>query len=193
MTYPRRCGGGGLDIGCLKKMNSDRLRKSLLAMAAAFVLLPAGHSLAQQPRAPAADPAAAAGDIADFFSQVGDQIYEDCIFELSQEQLEVQQSLIEGLHKARSYQLSCEAACRKTDSAPQTLRQMPADQRAGESGTSNCGYPASRRKKPEVRAALPKIPSAKPTSTAPSCRPESVAAMGLRAERRLRHDSTQRL
>ncbi len=80
-----------MDIGCLKKMNSGRFRKSLLALVAAFVLLPASHSLAQQPKAPAADPAAAAGDIADFFGQVGDQIYEDCIFELSQEQLEVQQ------------------------------------------------------------------------------------------------------
>ena len=88
-----------MDIGYLKTMNSGRLRKSLLALVAALVLLPAGHSLAQQPRAPAADPATAAGDIADFFSQVGDQIYEDCIFELSQEQLEVQQSLIKAYIK----------------------------------------------------------------------------------------------
>lgn len=88
-----------MDIECLKKMNGGKLRKSLLAMAAAIVWLPAGHALAQQPKAPAADPAAAAGDIADFFSQVGDQIYEDCIFELSQEQLEVQQALIKAYIK----------------------------------------------------------------------------------------------
>lgn len=44
--------------------------------------------------APAGDPSAAASDMASFFSQVGDQIYEDCIFELSEEQLEVQQALI---------------------------------------------------------------------------------------------------
>ncbi len=50
--------------------------------------------LAEQPPVPAAGSARAAGDIADFFRQVGDQIYEDCIFELSQEQLEVQQALI---------------------------------------------------------------------------------------------------
>ena len=34
--------------------------------------------------------------IADIFSQVGDQIYEDCIFELSQEQIDVQQALIQA-------------------------------------------------------------------------------------------------
>jgi hypothetical protein len=37
--------------------------------------------------------------MADFFGQVGDQIYEDCIFELSQEQREVQQALIEAYIK----------------------------------------------------------------------------------------------
>jgi hypothetical protein len=44
--------------------------------------------------------AAAAGQIADFFGEVGDQIYEDCIFELSQEQIEVQQALIAAYIKA---------------------------------------------------------------------------------------------
>ncbi|HXF54487.1 MAG TPA: DUF2778 domain-containing protein [Hyphomicrobiaceae bacterium] len=38
----------------------------------------------------------AANDIANFFSQSGDQVYEHCIFELSEEQLEVQQALIEA-------------------------------------------------------------------------------------------------
>lgn len=37
--------------------------------------------------------------MADFFRQVGDQIYEDCIFELSQEQLEIQQALIQAYIK----------------------------------------------------------------------------------------------
>ena len=53
-------------------------------------LLPSTHGTAQQPKAPNAGSAAAASEMADFFRQVGDQIYEDCIFELSQEQLEVQ-------------------------------------------------------------------------------------------------------
>ncbi len=64
---------------------------------------------AQQAKPPAAKPAPAAQQtkstgggapplaahqIADFFGKVGDQIYEDCIFELSEEQIEVQQALI---------------------------------------------------------------------------------------------------
>jgi hypothetical protein len=44
----------------------------------------------------AAGSSAAAGQIADFFSTVGDQIYEECIFELSQEQIDVQHELIEA-------------------------------------------------------------------------------------------------
>src|SRR6185295_2144624 len=43
--------------------------------------------------------AAAADQIADFFDKVGDQIYEDCIFELSEEQIEVQQALIQAYIK----------------------------------------------------------------------------------------------
>ena len=48
------------------------------------------------PDDPAAPPSAAAVDIADIFSKVGDQLYEDCIFELSQEQIEVQYALIQS-------------------------------------------------------------------------------------------------
>jgi hypothetical protein len=43
---------------------------------------------------PATGAAIAAGDIADAFSKMGDQIYEDCIFELSPEQVEVQFALM---------------------------------------------------------------------------------------------------
>ena len=67
--------------------------------AAALLLLATGHGLAEQPKTPAAPSSTAAADIADFFSQVGNRIYEHCIFELSQEQLEVQQALIEAYIK----------------------------------------------------------------------------------------------
>jgi hypothetical protein len=82
-----------------QEMNTDKLRRSVLAALAALLLLPSSHARAQQSPAPAAESAAPADDIADFFSQVGDQIYEDCIFELSEEQLEVQQALIEAYIK----------------------------------------------------------------------------------------------
>src|SRR5688572_24333156 len=80
-------------------MNNDKLRKSLFASIAVLALLPAGLALAQQSKAPAAGSAAAASEIADFFRQVGDQVYEHCIFELSQEQVEVQQALIRAYIK----------------------------------------------------------------------------------------------
>jgi hypothetical protein len=59
------------------------------------LLLPSHDGLAQQAKRDA-DAAAAANEIADFFSKVGDQIYEDCIFELSQEQVDVQRALIQA-------------------------------------------------------------------------------------------------
>ena len=80
-------------------MRTGRFLKSLFACAASLALLSVGHGVAQQPSPPPGGSAAAAGDIADFFTKVGDQIYEDCIFELSQEQLEVQQALIEAYIK----------------------------------------------------------------------------------------------
>ncbi len=76
--------------------------KAAILVALAGLLLTANSGHAQQPVKTDAKAAAglAAGQIADFFSQVGDQIYEDCIFELSQEQIEVQQALILAYIKA---------------------------------------------------------------------------------------------
>jgi hypothetical protein len=70
-----------------------RSPSALLASGLSLLLL-AGATAHAQPTKTNADPAAAAGQIADFFSKVGDEIYEDCIFELSPEQIEVQQALI---------------------------------------------------------------------------------------------------
>jgi hypothetical protein len=53
-------------------------------------------SAATSPRAVSKSPSEAAAQIADIFSKVGDQIYEDCIFELSPEQVDVQQALIKA-------------------------------------------------------------------------------------------------
>ena len=75
----------------------DQLRRLVLASAAGLLFLwPVDGSLAQHPKKTDGGSAAAAAKIADIFSQVGDQIYEDCIFELSQEQLDVQQALIQA-------------------------------------------------------------------------------------------------
>jgi hypothetical protein len=70
----------------------------MLAAVLGACLIPSASS-AQQPK-PGAAASAAANDIAHFFSQVGDQIDEDCIFELSDEQVEVQGALIQAYTKA---------------------------------------------------------------------------------------------
>jgi hypothetical protein len=79
-------------------MRRASFRTALAGLAATTALLFAGHVFAQQ-AAPAAEPPTAAADFADFFSDVGDQIYRHCIFELSEEQLEVQQALIQAYIK----------------------------------------------------------------------------------------------
>ncbi|MFM9848099.1 MAG: DUF2778 domain-containing protein [Hyphomicrobiaceae bacterium] len=77
------------------RLRLDRWRRGLIA--AALLLLLVQHvSAQQQSDAPIADSATAADHIANAFSQLGDQIYDECIFELSEEQLEVQQALIQA-------------------------------------------------------------------------------------------------
>lgn len=74
----------------------DIHRMVLAAAAAGLVLLPSSYGAAQQPQKTDPNTAAAAAQLAEIFSQVGDQIYEECIFELSPEQVEVQQALIKA-------------------------------------------------------------------------------------------------
>ena len=71
----------------------------MLASAASLLLLHSDHGLAQQAKSASPGSAAAAHEMADFFSKVGDQIYEDCIFELSDEQVEVQTALVQAYIK----------------------------------------------------------------------------------------------
>jgi hypothetical protein len=97
--------------GILRRMTRDRSKSQSLLVAGALLLLATGHGVAQQTKASATPPAmggppatdgpssTAAADIANFFSQVGNRIYEYCIFELSQEQLEVQHALVEAYIK----------------------------------------------------------------------------------------------
>jgi len=72
----------------------DHIRRTVLTSVAGLLLLPFGSCLADPARSP--DASAAAAKLAEIFSQVGDQIYEDCIFELSPEQIEVQNALTQA-------------------------------------------------------------------------------------------------
>jgi hypothetical protein len=135
---------------------------------ASLVLLPSSHGVAQQPASPPAGSAAAAGDIADFFTKVGDQIYEDCIFELSQEQLEVQQALIEAYIKqgapsaiARQFavkQIRPPKLSPKCEQIKNLSKRQPEAQAAP---------PPPAAKKPAVVAVVPKTKPEAPAPTAP--------------------------
>jgi len=72
------------------------IRRTLLTLVAGLLLLPVAHAQAQPSGKSDAGTAAAAAALADIFSKVGDQFYEDCVFELSSEQIEVQQALIQA-------------------------------------------------------------------------------------------------
>ena len=79
----------------------------LTAALGALLVLPEAGAWAQQPAHAKSQPQAQpplpsqpaqpdAHEMADVFSQVSGKIYEDCIFELSEEQMEVQQALIQA-------------------------------------------------------------------------------------------------
>ena len=72
----------------------DWTRTAALALIAVYQFLVAIPGSTQQLEPNRS--AAAAEKIAEFFSAVGDQIFEECIFELSAEQIEVQQALIKA-------------------------------------------------------------------------------------------------
>jgi hypothetical protein len=140
-------------------MDKCRFRNALFASVATFVLLPADYCLAQQANTPAAGSATAAGDIADFFSKVGNQIYEHCIFELSQEQLEVQQALIEAYIKQGASNLLARRLAVKQIHPPQLsdeCRQIKTQSKAPPPISVGTPWVVTSRK---IDAALPKISS----------------------------------
>lgn len=142
-------------------MNSENLRKSLSALVATLVLLPAGYGLAQQPNSPVAGTATAADNIADFFSQVGDQIYDDCIFELSQEQLEVQQALIKAYVKQGAPGSLARQLAVKQIQPPKLSDKCEQIKRQPKSAPSNTAAAPPAAKKPKVETVSPRIPPRK--------------------------------
>ena len=132
------------------------LRRLAPALVLALALLPENPGLAQQPKVPAAGAAAAAGDIADYFSQVGDHIYEDCIYELSQEQLDVQQALIQAYvkHGATSA-LARQLAVKQIQPPKLSDKCKQIGERPQAAPWATVTTPSSA-KKPTVVAALPK-------------------------------------
>jgi hypothetical protein len=161
-------------------MNNVRLKTSLFASVVAVALLHAGDCLAQQPKAPAAGSAAAAGDMADMFRQVGDQIYEHCIFELSQEQLEVQQALIGAyIRQGASNALARQLAVKQIRPPKLSDECKQIKEQAKGSAPVVAAAPEVEWKAPKVAVAYPKMvpksPGPGPTA-GPSAGPSSPLA-----------------
>ena len=117
-----------------------KTRKITCAAIAGVVLFSASQGSAEPTAAKAPkDFAPAADEIADIFSKLGDQIYEHCIFELSDEQIAVQQALIaayiqEGADGAAARRLAAaqiqpptlSPECERLRASPLTLPPAPA-------------------------------------------------------------------
>jgi len=123
---------------------------------AILILLPAGYGLAQQPKTPAPGSAAAAEDIANIFSQVGDQIYEYCIFELSQEQLEVQQALIGAYIKQGATASLARQLAVKQIRPPELSDECKQVKNRSKPGPWTAVATPSVVKPPKIEASLPK-------------------------------------
>jgi hypothetical protein len=136
-------------------MSNGKPRKSLLASLAMLALLPAGEVLSQQPTPTRA--ASAADEIAHVFGQVGGQVYEHCIFELSQEQIEVQQALIVAYIRAGA--------------TSALARQLAAKQIRPPKTTDECKQiRGAARSAPPAEAAAPPAPQ-------PAARPPKVTLL----------------
>jgi hypothetical protein len=143
-------------------MNNDRLRRWLVASVAMLALLPASYGLSQQP--PKTPPATAAGEIADFFSQVGDQVYGHCIFDLSQEQIEVQQALIGAYIKQGATSSLARQLAAKQIQPPKISDECKQIKNAGKTVPPFDVTITPAKKDPKV-AALPKISPKAPAPT----------------------------
>jgi len=140
----------------LGQMNRIKLIAALLLAGLALMLLPSSHGAAQQAKPTVPGPANAAGEIADFFLKVGDQIYEDCIFELSQEQVEVQQALIEAyIKQGASHSLARQLAVKQIHppKLPEECEQIKSLSKPPRPSPATA---PSVTKKPTIEAAVPK-------------------------------------
>ena len=143
----------GLALGVATNMTGANIRNLLLA-GLAMLFSSVGDGLAQDVKPPSAP--SAAGDIANFFGQVGDQIYEDCIFELSQEQVEVQQALVEAYIKQGATHVLARQLAVKQIHPPKLSAECEQMRVSSKMAAPKTVAPPSAPKKAPVVAALPK-------------------------------------
>lgn len=137
----------------------------LFSLLAALVMPPATCSLAQQPETPMPGSATAADHIANAFNQVGDQIYEECIFELSEEQLEVQVELIKAYTKHGASSAVARQLAVKQIHPPKPSEKCEQIRGSSQAAPSDWATDISVAKKRKIEASLPKARSAPPAPT----------------------------
>jgi hypothetical protein len=113
--------------------------------------------LTQQSTQVDAGSATAASEIADIFSKVGDQIYEECIFELSQEQVEVQYALTQAYIEQGASSSAARRLAATQIQPPKLSEKCEQVRRSPESLPSSWETTLSVPKKPAIVAA-PKPP-----------------------------------
>ena len=133
-----------------------------------LALQPASPCYAQHPDAPSAEAEAAAAHAVDLFGRIGDQLYqEDCIFELSPEQLEVQQALIQAyVRQGASSSNARQLAVKQIQPPMLSDRCMQVRNAAKDSSWSAVVEPPAVKKRTVV-AALPKSLAPSPLPLAP--------------------------
>ena len=136
------------------------MRQALLTAAASLLILLPGHIHAQEmpPPEAAAGAATAADQIADIFSELGDQLYEDCIFELSQEQVDVQAALIQ----AYIQQGASGPAARKLAAAQIQPPKLSAKCEQVRHAPAPAAPPEVQEASPETQDAPPEVQEASP-------------------------------
>lgn len=163
----------------LEAAHRQGLARACLALAVVLCLVCATPLMAepQGKASGSAGPSAAAAQIADIFSEVGDQIYEECIFELSPEQIEVQHALIQAyITQGAPSTLARQLAVKQiqppklSDKCEAIRRQPPAAASPWETTL------APEAKTPKLKAP-PKVAAAEPTPALP----ETPAAPNLLA------------
>jgi hypothetical protein len=147
----------------VSKTSLSRIKRTALASLTSVFLLPADCGLAQQSAKTDVGSAAAADQIADIFSKVGDQIYEDCIFELSQEQIEVQLALIQAYMRQGASGAVARRLAATQIQPPKLSARCEQVRRSPEASSSSWVTKLAIPKQPAVKTA-PKLP---PEPTAP--------------------------
>jgi hypothetical protein len=133
----------------------------VLASVTSLLLLPSDYGLAEQLTKTDAGTAAAAGQIAEIFSAVGDEIYENCIFELSQEQIDVQHALVQAYMQQGASGSAARRLAATQIQRPKLSEKCEQIRRSPEVLPSSWGMTLSVPKRPTI-ATAPKPPPEQP-------------------------------